>query len=1380
MSHLGACFARLSPEQQEGLLHRLKAQEVKSNASVGLGIHKQDYEENEFSLSLGQQVMWLAEQLLPEMPMYNVSVAFRIGGGLRLDALETAVSSLVANRAILAAVFTTRNEDTVLPTMADIWSLIDYTALAVTEREDALATFVDTEAKRPFKLSTGPLFRATVVKMAAEDHVLLLTLHHIVFEEWSLENLLQELTLLYQQAAMGETIESSSGAIQDQHGVLEKGNQDERSSLNLPIADWKRDTNEDLPALELPLDQQRPLPQTYTGRVHSFEIEASLVELLKKLSRELGVSLHLILMTAYTVLLARYSGQEDIIVGSANVNRKHLMFADVFDYFADMVAVRTDLSGNPTFVELLKGVRQERRDKKIQEALSFAQLIKRFSEPNPNEQAPIFQTSFVLQKEAYQLNIPGLKTMLLPQHNGLSQFDLSLEMWAENGRLHGQFEYNTDIFHPDTIKRLTNHFCNLLQNIQADPTQPIQQIPMLTPSEREMILVEWNDTSDNTIPEACLHWHFEEQVAKTPHAIAVQFVDEYISYQELNDKANQLAHYLQTLGAGPGRIVGISMQRTPDLLVAIWGILKSGASYVPIDPKYPPDRVQYMLDDADVIVLITQESLLTNLPQVDTQLLCLDKQWDEIVQQPSTPVTVAITPNDPAYVIYTSGSTGKPKGVVVRHKSIVNYVDTCRTTYNITPEDRYLQFSSISFDISVEEIYTTHLSGASLVLRTAKMVDMYELLQRCHEWGITLIHMSTAYWHELVLALDQDVGVLPPSLRVAIIGGEKVLPARVATWLRLTGASPRLINWYGPTEVTVSATMLEMSNIEIKEDVMPDVTIGWTIRNVQSYILNKYREPVPIGVPGELYLGGIQVAQGYLNRPELTADRFVKNLFSNDPEERLYKTGDLVKYRPNGEIEFIGRMDFQLKIRGYRIELGEIQAVLNQFSLVQESLLLAVDDTTGMKQLVAYCVPVAGETLTSVELNTHMRENLPDYMLPSAFVIMEAFPLTQNGKVNRHALPDPTDEDRLISTEYVAPRTPTEQILTAIWTDILGMKQVGINDDIFEMGGHSLLFARIIARIRVEFGVALSLDVIFNAPTVALLADKVDAFRDTLDPIASLSKRVVAVQPMGEKTPFFHMGGAVILRQLSKYLGEDQPLYGVLEQTLEEDQPLHTSVEAIVADCVKAIQSVQPEGPYMLGGLCFGGVVALEIARALQTQGHEIALLTLIDTYNTVLTVQTGSEKRKIERLTLRMKHHWNKSTGNGANGIVPYFARKINKNLYKNHKKYMKKFYKVTGQPLPQYFRDIYETNLVAGDQYIPSIFDGHAVLFQATERPDWFEYDSTMGWGNYFIDGVEVYVIPGNHLSIYDDPNVQAFGDRLKICIEVALSKHESKNRV
>ncbi len=1386
MSDLSEQPVNLSLQQQEKLLSELDVQNRKSNNSqVDLGIHVQVNALNEFPLSLAQQKLWLMDQLMPDSPIYNVPVAFRIWGQLQVDVLETAVSVIVARHASLRTIFISHNGDPVqriLPSMRDIWSIIDFTNLAEDEREDVLLSCVEEEAKRPFNLSSGPLFRATVVKFAAEDHLLMLTLHHIIADHASLEILLSEVGLFYQQTLVGEPIEPPELLIQYKDYAVWERNRYEDNSLEPHMTYWENRFDDEVPVLELPVDRQRPSIQTHEGASASFVLAPSLSENLKKLGQEEEVSLFIILLCAYNVLLARHSGQEDIVVGVAMVNRNQVTLEKVIGYFANMVPVRMDLTANPTFEDLIQRVRREIVGAFAQDVLSFNKVAERFSGQHEDARLPIFQTSFVFQDEPLQLTILGLETTVVPQHNGRSKLDLSLEMWAENGRLQGHFEYNTELFDADTITKMIDRFQYLLQSIIENTMTPIQYIPMLTDTERTTLLEEWNNNRDRSIPEACLHWRFEEQVAKLPHALAVQCIDQRLSYQELNDKANQLANYLQTLGAGPGHIVGISMQRAPELLIAMWGILKSGAAYVPIDSNYPFARIQYMLADAHITALLTQESLLHNLPQIDVPTLCLDTQWGEVAKMPTTPIVVETTPDDPAYIIYTSGSTGKPKGVIVCHKSVVNYADTRRLTYEVTPEDRFLQFASISFDIAVEEVYTTHLTGAALILRTEAMVDMHELLQRCHEWEITLVHLSAAYWHELVLALERGVGTLPPSLRMMIVGGDKVLPERVATWLQLTGASPRLMQSYGPTEVTVNATTLEMSHMEVAEGVLPDITLGWPIRNMQAYILNKYQEPVPVGVLGELYLGGIQVAQGYLNRPELTADCFVKIPWLNNVADRLYKTGDLVKHRSDGRIEFIGRMDFQLKIRGYRVEPSEIQMILNQISSVQESLVIAADDKFGMKQLIAYCVPIAGETLTSAELNGHLKESLPEYMIPSSFVILEAFPITQNGKINRQALPKPTEEDRVALSAYLAPRTPTEEILVGIWTDVLQIGKVGVHDNFFDLGGHSLLAVRLFVQIDQVCKQRLALPIMFEAPTIAQLALILDRNREgeantnNLDLSQPWLKRVVSVQPNGEKPPFFHMGGAVILRQLSKYLGDDQPVYGILEQTLEEGAPLRTSVEAIVVDCVQAIQSIQPEGPYMLGGLCFGGIVALETARALQAQGHEIALVTLIETY-TSAAIRPIAEKKGIGNIILRVKYHWNKGMEDGFGGVALYFWQKINKNLRKTHKKIMQKLYVVTGQPMLRQPQNIYETNVAAGEQYVPSIFSGRATLFQASERPDWFEYDPTMGWDTYFTDGIEVYMVSGDHLSIYDEPNVQEFGEKLKYCIEKAQLKYQLK---
>ena len=1223
MSNLSDRLAALSPEQREKLLRKLKAQKAKANKQVKQQIAIQENEANEFPLSPAQQRLWLAEQLLSGSPVYNVPCAFRIGGALDVSALERAIYTITERHASLRTRFASHQGEglqIIDPEWQGEFVIDDLSGLDVSAREIAVVARLDAEAKRPFLMTDETFFRASLLKLESEDAILILNMHHIISDGWSLAILTSELSALYKAYTQQEESPLTALPVQYKDFAVWELEHTNSSSLQKQETYWQEQLSGELPVLELPISNKRPSIQAFNGELAQFAVDVQTGQKLKTFAQQAGVSLYMTCLAAYAVLLARYSGQEEIIIGSAVANRNRVEIENLIGFFVNMVPIRIDLSGNPSFRELVQRIRPLTLDAFDNQELHFDRMIDLVGDQIEQGSPPIFQTDFTFQNGPLELQLDGLTTSFLQQDTGTAKFDVSIDMWEDNNNLVGVVEYNKGLFNSEHIRQLVAHFKVLLQGIAANPESPIQYLPLLTASELKDIS-SWNGTVLPDYEPAVFNDRFAANVVANPDAIAVRFEDDTLTYQQLNDRANQLARKLQSLGAQPKQLVGICMPRSLELLVGIIGILKSGAGYVPIDPDYPVDRKAFMLEDANVVAVLTHSAVADQLPATEAASILLDAQWDEIAGYDTHNLPTAVSPQDPAYVIYTSGSTGKPKGVVIAHQSVVSYAESAANVYEMDATSRVLQFSSISFDISVEEIFCTFVAGGTLVLRTDAMLDVLEFAQRCDEWGITTLSLPTAFWHEFVLALKQSVA-MPHAVKMVLIGGEKVQAERVADWLAVAGKSPRLLNTYGPTEGTVVATYADMSELDLIEGEPLDIHIGRPFRNVQTYVLSKYLQPVPVGVPGELHIGGIQVAKEYKNRPELTAKVFIANPFADDEAARLYKTGDLVQYRPDGNIDFIGRVDYQVKIRGFRVEPSGIELVLNQHTAVQESVVLAWAGGPAGKRLVSYVVLDDGFNTSEKDLQEYLNDKLPEYMVPSAFVILEAFPLTQNGKINRRALPEPSEEQyRSNVAEFVAPQSETEQKLAEIWSKTLGVTQVGIHDNLFELGGNSLLIARMIARIKDETGEKLQLATFFEYPTVKELALVIDGVPASANGHVELKQPnnykpwVIPIQPNGTKRPFFHMGGSALLYNLARHLGDDQPLFGVLEQDIDGDHPLYISVEDIVPHCIAGIKSVQPEGPYILGGLCFGAIVSVEVARALRAQGEEVDLVVMIDSY---------------------------------------------------------------------------------------------------------------------------------------------------------------------
>jgi amino acid adenylation domain-containing protein len=1048
-------------------------------------------------LSFAQQRMWFLDQLEGENPAYNIARAVRLVGSLQVAALEQSLNEIIRRHETLRTTFTAVDGQpfqVIAPILTLTLSVVDLTQLPETQRSAEAERLTIQEAQRPFDLTSGSLLRAQLLRLAPQEHWFLLTIHHIVSDGWSSGVFMKELAALYEAFCSGKPSPLPELPIQYADFAHWQRQWLQGEVVQQLLNYWKQLLGGSLPMLELPTDRPRPAVQTHQGAKHSLRLSKELSEALKALSRREEATLFMTLLAAFQTLLYRYCGQEDIIVGSPIAGRNRAEIEELIGCFLNSLAMRTNLSGNPSFRELLGRVREVALKAYANQDLPVEKLIEELQLERDLSQNRLFQVLFILQNTPMPiLELSGLTLSSLAIDNKTAKFDLTLELQETPLGISGWFEYNTDLFDETTLVRMVGHFQTLLEGIVANPEQKLSDLPVLTPAERQTLLVKWNNTQADYPKDLCIHQLFETQVKLTPEAIAVVFEDKQLNYWELNCRANQLANYLRSLGVKPEVFVGLYIDRSLEMVVGLLAILKAGGAYVPLDPAYPKERLAHMLSDSQVSVLLTQEQLLPRLPEQQAHVVCLDTDWGRIGQETQENPLCNVSPENLAYVIYTSGSTGKPKGVMIQHQSLVSFTQTTTVKYGISGSDRVLQFASISFDAAAEEIYPCLTSGGTLVLRTDEMLsDLQTFLQKCRDWKLTVLDLPTAYWHQVTSELAMTDLVLPESLRLVIIGGERALPERVQLWQKVVGTHPQLVNTYGPTEATVVATMYKLPTSTLEDTALSEVPIGRTLSHVQAYVLDKYLKPVPIGVPGELHIGGISLARGYLNRPDLTAEKFIPNPFHDQPGTRLYKTGDLVRYLPDGNIEYLGRIDNQVKIRGFRIELGEIEAVLGQHPAIRETLVVVREDVPGDKRLVAYVIPKQEPALTISELRHFLKEQLPNYMIPSAFVMLETIPLTPNGKVDYLALPAPEMAQLELEETFVAPRTPVEKQLASIWADVLKLEQVGVYNSFFDLGGHSLLGMQVMSRLCQAFGVELPVRSLFEAPTVAELAKQID------------------------------------------------------------------------------------------------------------------------------------------------------------------------------------------------------------------------------------------------------------------------------------------------
>ncbi|WP_373690630.1 amino acid adenylation domain-containing protein [Desmonostoc muscorum] len=1046
-------------------------------------------ENAEIPLSYAQQRLWFLDQFEPNSASYNIPLALRLVGTLNQFALEQSLHEIIVRHEGLRTNFVTVNGQAtqIIQTQTN-WtvSVVSLKHLSTTEQEIATQQLAQQQAIQPFDLANQALVRATLVVLSETEHILLVCMHHVVSDGWSMGVFLQELAALYNAYSQGEPslrdatrtplaplpIQYADFAIWQrqwlQGGVLQS-----------QLSYWQQQLKDAPALLSLPTDRPRPAIQTFVGAHQEFALSQRLTQGLIELSQKQGCTLFMTLLAAYDTLLYRYTGVADILVGSPIANRDRSETEGLIGFFVNTLVMRTNLAGNPSFSELLTRVREMAMEAYTYQNLPFEMLVEALQPQRDLSHTPLFQVMFALQNVPLSgVELAGLSVTPLMPESTIAKFDLTLLMENTADGLVGVWEYSTDLFDSSTIERMSGHFVTLLESIVANPEQQISQLPLLTQIEQQQLLVEWNNTQADYPQDLCIHQLFEEQAARTPDAVAVVYENQQLTYQQLNSRANELGHYLQSLGVGADVLVGICVERSLLMVVGLLGILKAGGAYVPLDPDYPQDRLSFMLEDAQLRVLLTQQQLKQKLPQHQGQVVCLDTDWELISQSSQDNPITTVQDSNLAYVIYTSGSTGKPKGAMNTHLGICNRLLWMQQAYQLTALDCILQKTPFSFDVSVWEFLWPLITGARLVVaKPGGHQDSAYLVNLILEQQVTIVHFVPSM---LQVFLEEPSLENCRSLKRVICSGE-ALPVELQErfFARL---DCELHNLYGPTEAAIDVTYWQC----FPDANFRTVPIGQPIANTQIYILDEHLQPVPVGVAGELHIGGLGLARGYLNRPELTKEKFILNPFSDEPYSRLYKTGDLARYLPDGTIEYLGRIDNQVKIRGFRIELGEIEALLNQHDDVQASCVIAREDNPGDKRLVAYIVGDQQHSPTITQLRQFLSSQLPQYMIPHAFVMLESLPLTPNGKVDRRALKAPDSRGEL-EVSFVAPRNQIEEILAQIWAEVLRVEQVGIHDNFFELGGDSILSIQIISRAKLA-GLQLTLKQLFAHQTIAELA----------------------------------------------------------------------------------------------------------------------------------------------------------------------------------------------------------------------------------------------------------------------------------------------------
>jgi amino acid adenylation domain-containing protein len=1326
------------------------------------------------SMSFAQQRLWFIERLVPGNAFYNLAAALRFEGPLRRGALEHALGEVVKRHEILRTTFDEADGQLIQivgPGGAVPLSAVDLCALPGAEREAAAQRFASAEARRPFDLVAGPLLRASLLRLGVEEHLLLLNVHHIIFDGWSLGVLLGELTALYRTHVTGEAARLPELPVQYADYALWQQHLMQGDVLEAGMGYWRRRLAGAPAVLELPADRPRPPARSYRGATHDFALPERLTRPLREFCRQEAVTMFMLTLAVFKTLLYRYTGQADILVGAPVAGRNRDEVERLIGFFVNTVVLRTDLSGEPTFRELVGRVRETSLGAYAHQDVPFEKLVEELHPPRDMSHTPLFQVMFDLQNTPTSaLNFPQLKVSPVGVKGESAKFDLTLYLQEASGALLGRIEYSTDLFDAETIERMSGHFLTLAEAAVRDPDRRINEMSMLAEAERKRLLVGWNDTRADYPAGSCLHELFETQAARTPAAVAVSFEGGRLTYGELNESADRLARRLRRLGVGAESIVGVLLERSADLVVSLLAVLKAGGAYLPLDPEYPAERLAFMLADSEARVLLTQAGLSGRIEAAGVEVLLvgaaaaggLNDEEEGGRGSGGGGGWRAARPDNLAYVIYTSGSTGRPKGTLTSHRAIANRLRWMQDRYRLTAADCVLQKTPFSFDVSVWEFFWPLMTGARLaVARPGGHRETAYLREVIEAERVTTLHFVPSM---LALFLEEPGVSRCASVRQVMCSGEALSPELVNRFYETLPG--RLHNLYGPTEAAV-----DVSSWECEPDARV-VPVGRPIANVRLYILDARLQPVPVGVAGDLYIGGVAPARGYLRHPGLTAESFVPDPYAPEAGSRMYRTGDLARYLPDGNIDYLGRIDQQVKLRGFRIEPGEIESALREHEAVRDCV-VAASEGAGGRHLVAYCV-AQGSGAREGELRQFLQERVPSYMVPSFFVFLDEMPLSPNGKVDRRALPEADAARRERPQVYVAPRDRVESQLCGVWERLLGVSTVGITDNFFNLGGHSLLALSLIAEVQKRFGRMLPLATLFEEGTVEHLARVV---REQRTP-ASASP-LVAIQPGGSRQPVFfvHVGSGNVLcyLDLARHLGDDQPFYGLQDPSLSGAAPPFGSIEEMASAYVRHLRALQTAGPYVLGGWSFGGLVAFEMACQLTAAGQEVALLAVLDSVTPEIERGLDRPRDDATLLAILAAEMYLPVSPSDLRPLDPEERLRV-------VAEQMSRAGLVFDDPCGYLRRHlaIFESRVRATLAYRPGPYAGRVSLFVASTPSEGEGFhrgggpgrlDLTQSWAKLAAGGLDVLQVPGTHHEIAREPNVQVLAELLRNCIAGAL---------
>ena len=1318
-------------------------------------------------LSYGQQRLWFLDQLEPGSSFYNVVLKWRLCGALDQAALEAALNEIVTRHESLRTTFGLSAGEPVQivsPVRPVALEFGDLRTFPEIERESAARARVAEEARRPFDLARGPLFRALLLKLGEREHALVLNTHHIVTDGWSSGLLRHELLSLYEAFAAGRPSPLPALPLQYADFALWQRTHLEGAVLDHQMRYWSDHLRGAPPSIELPTDRLRPAMQTYRGASRGLRLPADLVMDMKALSQKQGATFYMTLLAGFYLLLSRLSGQQDIVIGSAIAGRTHSDTEKLVGLFVNTLALRTQIDEEQTFIDLLRRVRETTIHAFANQDVPFERLVSELNPVRDSSRSPLYQVMLVLQNTPPQAGeSTGLEITSFGSALETSQMDLLLNLVEHPEGVAATIIYNIDLFDEHTIDRMLRQYRHLLEEVVRDAAVPTAHISLLDPGELEQITVTWNETQSPYPRESCLHTLFEAQAALHPQAIALSFRDQRFSYGELDILANRLAHHLQARGVKTCDRVGIYLERTPEMIVVLLAVLKVGAAYVPLDPAYPEARLQIILEDAEVSCLVTRAELKTQLSHYGGPAVLLDTDAQAITAAAPGPVSAGVSSADLAYVIFTSGSTGRPKGVEVPHHAVVNLLTWMAEELSFGPQDVFPALASVGFDMSVPELFLALSAGGTVALGEADLAGNGEELAaflRTHK--ATVVHATPTTWTLLL-----DTGFTGTGLKRCV--GAEPLPQHLFERLMMAAPGTPLWNFYGPTETTVWSTYHCFTSIE------EAIVVGRPLANTQVYLLDRSGEVCPVGVPGEIYIAGDGLAHGYRGRPDLSAEKFVPNPFSTSPDARMYRTADLGRWTVEGNIEHLGRADFQVKIRGYRIELGEIEAVLTALPGIREAVVVAREDTPGDKRLAAYIVTEASRQteLDTSMLRARLKETLPDYMVPLAFVPLDRLPLTPNGKVDRLRLPAPVAYAGSVTAGGKMPRTRMQVLLADIWMELLKTPQVHIEDDFFQLGGHSLLAATMITRLSEALGYRVQLASLFASPTLGALAASAEAQGFEQQQLTA----VVPIRRTGTKPPLFCVSrpnvNALGFVFLSRAVSPALPIYG-LQSNMENDGVLapftQAEYEEKAAEYIVAMREVQPEGPYFLIGYCEGAHIAFEIGRQLEQMGLEVGGIFILDVWPIENTIsRTRFIMRNYGRVVRRFLHASSSERLaivmrklHRGSAIAPQELI-VDKNVFRNPD------FDHEGR---KHLSRVAAARYWPGKDFKPMIYGGSLVIFRIHKQPFHRIKDETLGWRPRVLGEIDLVYVPGEHSLILRAPGVDVVGRELEARIDAYLA--------